>query len=54
MENQIEIYQGSDGLIQIEVKFEQDTVWLTNSQLVELLSMRHSMICSEGRHPLSS
>ena len=36
MENQIEIYQGSDGQTQIEVKFENETAWLTNSQLVEL------------------
>jgi thiamine pyrophosphate-dependent acetolactate synthase large subunit-like protein len=36
MENQIEIYQGSDGQTQIEVKFENETTWLTNSQLVEL------------------
>ncbi len=36
MENQIEIYQGTDGLTQIEVKFVQETVWLTNNQLVEL------------------
>src|SRR5690606_22003807 len=36
MENQIEIYQGSDGLTQIEVKFEQETVWLNQRQLAEL------------------
>ncbi len=35
-ENQIEIYQGNDGLTQIEVKFEQDTVWLNQKQLSEL------------------
>ncbi len=31
MENQIEIYQGSDGQTQIEVKFDNETTWLTNS-----------------------
>jgi len=36
MENQIEIYQGSDGQTQIEVKFEQETVWLNQRQLAEL------------------
>ncbi|REG74754.1 hypothetical protein [Algoriphagus antarcticus] len=36
MENLIEIYQGNDGQTQIEVKFENETTWLTNSQLVEL------------------
>lgn len=35
MDNQIEIYQGTDGLTQIEVKFEEDTVWLNQKQLAE-------------------
>ncbi len=33
MNNQIEIYQGIDGQTQIEVKFEQDTIWLNQKQL---------------------
>ncbi len=36
MENQIEIYQGSDGQTQIEVKFEQETVWLSQDQMSSL------------------
>ncbi len=36
MENQIEIYQSSDGETQIEVKFEQDTVWLTQKMMADL------------------
>ncbi|WP_332914261.1 virulence RhuM family protein [Algoriphagus boritolerans] len=36
MDNQIEIYQGSDGQTLIEVKFEEDTVWLNQKQLAEL------------------
>jgi prophage maintenance system killer protein len=36
MENQIEIYQGSDGQTQIEVKFEQETVWLTQKQMADI------------------
>jgi death-on-curing family protein len=36
MENQIEIYQGNDGETQIEVKFEQDTVWLSQKQMSDL------------------
>ena len=36
MENQIEIYQGSDGQTQIEVKFELETVWLNHKQMAEL------------------
>ncbi|MEP7372195.1 MAG: virulence protein RhuM/Fic/DOC family protein [Chitinophagaceae bacterium] len=34
--NQIEIYQGKDKQTQIEVKFEEDTVWLTQQQMAEL------------------
>jgi death-on-curing family protein len=36
MENQIEIYKSSDGETQIEVKFEQDTVWLSQKQMSDL------------------
>ena len=33
MESQIEIYLGSDGRTQIEVKFEKETVWLNQKQM---------------------
>jgi prophage maintenance system killer protein len=36
MESKIEIYQSSDGQTQIEVAFEEDTVWLSQQQLTEL------------------
>jgi len=38
MKNQIEIYQASDGQTQIEVTFEQDTVWLTQQQMASLFN----------------
>jgi len=44
MENLIEIYQGNDGQTQIEVKFEQETVWLSQEQLVELFHRDQSVI----------
>ncbi len=44
MENQIEIYQGSDGQTQIEVKFEQETVWLSQEQIAELFGKGRSTI----------
>jgi hypothetical protein len=28
MENQVEIFQGLDGLTEIEVKFKGETIWL--------------------------
>ncbi|MGI8581456.1 MAG: RhuM family protein [Chitinophagaceae bacterium] len=36
--NQIEIYKAKDGETQIEVKFEEDTVWLNQYQLADLFS----------------
>ena len=36
MENKIEIYQSKEGKTQIEVQFEDDTVWLNQSQIIEL------------------
>ncbi|WP_192348814.1 RhuM family protein [Algoriphagus sp. Y33] len=44
MDNQIEIYQGSDGQTQIVVRFEEDTVWLSQEQLVELFQRDQSVI----------
>lgn len=37
MESQIEIYQGSGGQTQIEVRFEEETVWLNQKQMGNLL-----------------
>ncbi len=36
MDSQIEIYQTPDNQTRVEVRFEADTVWLTQAQLVEL------------------
>lgn len=36
MQNQIEIFQGANNEIKVEVKFEEDTVWLSQAQMVEL------------------
>lgn len=36
MESKVEIYQASDGQTQLEVTFDEDTVWLSQQQLTEL------------------
>jgi len=36
MENQIQIFQGIDNKIKVEVRFQEETVWLTQGQLIEL------------------
>lgn len=46
----IVIYQTQDGLTQINVKFEDKTVLLTQSQLVELYQTRKSNISEHIKH----
>ena len=36
MENRVEIYRESDGQTQIKVKFDRDTVWLSQRRMAEL------------------
>lgn len=36
MENPIEIYQSADGETQVEVRFEQETVWLSQAQMAKV------------------
>ena len=43
-ENQIQIYQTDDGQTQVNVRFESDTVWLTQAQMVELFNRNQSVI----------
>lgn len=38
MQSEIIIYQTEDGNTKIDVKFEDETVWLTQQQMAELLS----------------
>lgn len=44
IKNQIEIYQANDGSTQINVQFEQDTVWLTQAQMAELFGKGRTTI----------
>ncbi|MFA5984898.1 MAG: hypothetical protein WC782_12850 [Methylococcaceae bacterium] len=36
LQNQIAIYQSADGMVQLDVSLDQDTVWLTQRQLSTL------------------
>lgn len=53
MENHIEIYKGSDNQTQIEVQFENDTVWLSQEQLVRLFNRDQSVISRHIRNVFS-
>lgn len=46
-ENQIVIYQTEDGQTQIDVRLENETVWLTQAQMAELFNKDRTVI---GRH----
>ena len=43
-QNKIVIYQTQDGKTSIDVKLEQDTVWLTQAQMAELFQKDQSVI----------
>ena len=43
----IEIYQSSDGQIEVEVTFDNETVWLNQEQLSQLFNRDRTVI---GRH----
>ncbi|WP_405246658.1 virulence RhuM family protein [Cellulophaga sp. Asnod2-G02] len=44
IKNQIEIYQAQDGSTQINVQFEEETVWLTQAQMAELFNKGRTTI----------
>lgn len=48
--NKIIIYQGKNNTTQIEVKFEQDTVWLNQEQLMLLFNRNQSVISRHIRN----
>ena len=50
MNNAIEIYSSLDGSIQLNVKLENDTVWLTQSQMAELFGVDRTSIVRHIRN----
>ena len=50
MHNAIEIYCSQDGSIQLNVKLENDTVWLTQSQMAELFGVDRTSIVRHIRN----
>ena len=50
MNNQIEIYSSQDGSIQLNVKLENETVWLTQSQMAELFGVDRTSIVRHIRN----
>ena len=48
--SEIIIYQSEDGLTHIDVRIEDDTVWLTQAQLVELYQTSKANISEHIKH----
>ena len=48
--SEVVIYQGKDNKIQIEVQFENETVWLTQAQLVELYQSSKANVSEHIKH----
>ena len=45
IQEQIIIYQAEDGQAQIDIRFEQETVWLSLAQMVDLFGRDQSVVC---------
>ncbi len=50
MENKIVIYQTEDGQTQIDVRLENETVWLTQAQMAELFQSSRTNIVEHIQH----
>ena len=50
MNNSIEIYRSQDGSVQLNVKLENETVWLTQSQMAELFEVDRTSIVRHIRN----
>ena len=49
-ENKIEIYRSADGKVELNVKLEKDTVWLTQNQIAELFGVDRTSIVRHIRN----
>lgn len=50
MQSEIIIYQTEDGSTRIDVKFEDETVWLTQQQMAELFQTSRTNVVEHIRH----
>ena len=50
MNSEIIIYKAEDGLTKIETKLENETIWLTQAQLVELYKSSKANISEHIKH----
>ena len=50
IDNKIVIYQTEDGRTQLDVKLENETVWLTQAQLVQLFDSSKANVSEHIKH----
>jgi len=50
MENKIAIYQSEDGLVKIDVHLEDDSVWLSQAQIVSLYQSSKVNVSEHIKH----
>lgn len=50
MENKVEIYQESSSSVEVKVKFENDTVWLSQQQMADLYQSSRTNIVEHIKH----
>ena len=48
--NNIEIYKATDGSTEISVKIEEETVWLTQQQMVDLFKSSKANVSEHIKH----
>jgi hypothetical protein len=48
--SQIEIFPTGDGLIRVDVRMDEDTVWLTQQQIAELFDTARTSIVEHIKH----
>lgn len=53
-QNQIVIYQSKDGTTQLQVNLQDDTIWLTQSQIVDVFNSSKANISEHIKHIFSS
>lgn len=49
-ENKIEIYRSADRKVELNVKLEKDTIWLTQNQMAELFGVDRTSIVRHIRN----
>ena len=50
MDNSIVIYQSGDGKTHLEVKYEEDTLWLSQQQICDLYQTSKSNVSEHIKH----